>query len=203
MTDLETGLIKSALHPFSECYVRCGPVDQICLGDPDPEKINLDYITNCLSGLNRFLGYTNDAHFKRINVLEHSIYVYMTLVTELGQREAMSQRKLMRTALAHDFPEAYTGDIISPIKACWPAYQEWEATIMWPVLAKKYDLLDPIPEIIHAIDKAVRVEEMKLILGVGGRPDSTFYRHNIAPESIEMYFRDHWQLVAPYDRSKV
>jgi len=67
--------------------------------DPQPEDIHLDDIIISLCNLCRFNGHCCSFY----SVAQHSLLVQL-------------YSKDQRTGLAHDFPEAYYGDISSPLK---------------------------------------------------------------------------------------
>jgi putative hydrolase of HD superfamily len=65
----------------------------------------------------------------RENVAEHSFFVALIadwLVADLG-REDVDVAKVMRMALYHDIEEAYTGDLVTPVKyRSATLLKEWE-----------------------------------------------------------------------------
>lgn len=105
--------------------------------DPKPEQILIEDIAHALSNLCRFNGHTA----KFYSVAQHSLDVM-----ELTRDE----HKL--TALLHDASEAYLVDVPSPIKALLPEYKAIEDKIM-RVIAQKFGITYPLPEIVHQADK--------------------------------------------------
>lgn len=102
---------------------------------PDPDKIVIEDIAHALSLLCRYGGHTRRFY----SVAEHSIFV--------------SQLNHYRLeGLLHDATEAYLGDMIYPLKAALPAYKELEHNLMG-VIAEKFNLTYPFPEIISIVDK--------------------------------------------------
>jgi 5'-deoxynucleotidase YfbR-like HD superfamily hydrolase len=76
----------------------------INLYDPDPDDFNIRDIALGLSNLNRFNGQTRPGY----NVAQHSVHV--------ARMFEKLDPKLRLGALLHDAHEAYTGDIVRPIK---------------------------------------------------------------------------------------
>lgn len=78
--------------------------------DPDPAKIELLDIARSLSRICRFNGRTT----RHYSVLEHSLRVRtLGMMTQLRRTSSTLERAL----LLHDAAEAYTGDIIQPMKS--------------------------------------------------------------------------------------
>ncbi|MBN9301656.1 MULTISPECIES: hypothetical protein [Dysgonomonas] len=102
-------------------------VDMICIED----------IAHALSMLCRFGGHCSEFY----SVAQHSL-LCADLVPEEYKLEA----------LLHDAAEAYLVDLPSPIKHRMPDYQTIEDKLM-KVIAKKFDLVYPFPEVIHKADK--------------------------------------------------
>lgn len=71
--------------------------------DPDPALIDIEDIAYSLAGINRFGAHTRP----RYTVAEHSVMVSRLVEDDVALR-----------GLLHDAPEAYLGDIISPVKRC-------------------------------------------------------------------------------------
>jgi len=82
--------------------------------DPKPEMILVEDIVHSLSLINRFNGAAKFPY----SVAQHSLYVAGLLPPEL---------KLQ--GLLHDAPEAYVGDMVSPLKKIMTEYKEVEAGI--------------------------------------------------------------------------
>lgn len=89
---------------------------QIFLQHPRVEDVDLRDIAFALSRINRFTGHCSPTW----SVGQHSLYCCEMAL--LSYRPASIQL----LALAHDFPEAYLGDVSSPLKACISGYRELE-----------------------------------------------------------------------------
>ncbi len=86
---------------------------RVFLANPTVDSINLDDIAHGLSNLCRFNGQCN----KFYNVAEHSVQVASVVHRLWGDP------KLTRSALMHDSPEAYIGDMTRPLKDIDFVYQ--------------------------------------------------------------------------------
>ena len=113
------------------------------LSNPSPDKICLDDIAHSLSQLCRFVGSTHRFY----SVAEHSL-----MVSHLVKPENK------HWALMHDAAEAYTGDVISPLKKIiGGGYSDFENRIL-SVIEQKYTLGDISDEVILA-DKFATIQE--------------------------------------------
>lgn len=104
--------------------------------NPRPEDISIVDIAHALSLTCRFGGQCSQFY----SVAEHSIYVALFAPKTLG-----------REALLHDATEAYLTDIPRPIKRHLNDFRALENSLE-KVIAEKFNLLHPLPPIIHEID---------------------------------------------------
>jgi hypothetical protein len=74
--------------------------------DPDVEEIHIRDVALALAALPRFGGHAGE----RYSVGQHSLLVCEIVCSELGRPD------LARDALLHDAAEAFTGDIVRPLK---------------------------------------------------------------------------------------
>lgn len=115
--------------------------------NPKPEHIVLEDIAHALSQISRFNGHL----VRPYTVAEHSINVASILPPE---------HRLW--GLLHDAAEAYIGDITRPLKAAIPALEEVELRVL-RVVARKYGLSWPMPQIVKRADDAlIRLEAEEL-----------------------------------------
>ena len=114
-------------------------VDDILLGD----------IAHSLSQQCRFNGHT--PHF--YSVAEHSVLVADRLPASLKV-----------WGLMHDAAEAYVGDLISPIKREIRSYRNLEDRLLG-VIAERFGLCWPVPDMVFAADKAQIAAEMCSLRG--------------------------------------
>lgn len=88
-----------------------------------------DILNTTIHSLNHHLRYAGMRAGHRENVAEHSFFVALIadwLVADMG-REDVDPAKVMRMALYHDIEEAYTGDLVTPIKyRSASLLEEWE-----------------------------------------------------------------------------
>lgn len=122
--------------------------------DPQIDHVDIIDIAHSLSNINRWIGHTNRPY----NVAEHSIHVAW-LIKEQG-----GNTRDQLWGLLHDASEAYFGDIASPIKHSFSELVKFEHNIQ-QVIAKKFNLPWPMPEIVHRADKkSLLIEANNLFL---------------------------------------
>lgn len=118
-----------------------------------PDMVRLSDVTHALSNICRFNGHAI-AHY---SVAQHSILV--AWIVEVH----MKRPDLAWTALMHDAPEAYLGDVISPLRRGLPdykaAYDEAERTVLL-ALGAQYPLP---PEVREADLLALATEARELM----------------------------------------
>lgn len=142
----------------------------VALLDPNADDILLEDIVEAASRIIRFSGHST------ITLLEHSLRVcYLAIENGATVREA-------RTALMHDAHEVYVSDLSSPLKQAMrlsegggpSTYDNLEQSFM-AVMAEKFDLTFPHPQIIHDADMEALGQEADHTWGEGtaeewGRP---------------------------------
>ncbi len=139
--------------------------------DPRPEDINLADIAHSLSNLCRFNGQCNSFY----SVAQHSVLV--SRIVDSSQAFP---------GLFHDASEAYTGDIITPLKKYLPPeYREIESEIE-KVIFERFGIKpeDVNYREIKNADKIALVTEMRDVMGkppVKWNEDGLFEPH---PERI-------------------
>ena len=116
--------------------------------NPQPEMILLKDIIHSLSLINRFNGAAKFPY----SVAQHSLYVAGLLPDELKLH-----------GLLHDAPEAYVGDMVSPLKKIMTEYKEVEANIA-RVVANVFGLSYPAPAEVKKADLAVLSAEREQVL---------------------------------------
>jgi uncharacterized protein len=118
--------------------------------NPDKGDIDPVDIAQALSMQCRFNG-----HVKRFySVAEHSFYV----------SHIVSPRAAFY-GLMHDAPEAYIGDMIQPLKECFPEFKAIEDIIMDEVAERFQVPIDKaIIDEVHAADKWIVFQEGKELL---------------------------------------
>lgn len=121
--------------------------------DPRVEDLDIEDIAHGLSMKCRYGGHT----LSFFSVAQHSIIV-ADIVERIG-----SDRQLILTALMHDAAEAYSADVVRPIKVQMPQFKEIENKIE-AVIAKKYGLIWPFPPIIKWADNTALNTERRDLL---------------------------------------
>lgn len=129
----------------------------IDLTDIKAGDITLEDVVGGLANINRFNG-RHDAYSKPVTVLQHSYAMYLYV-----KQTQPENQNLAITCLIHDAPEAYTGDIIAPIKKYLPQIAEVESKI-FDVLAMVYKLPTMLGEDVKHIDNiACQIEWVKVV----------------------------------------
>lgn len=130
-------------------------------------ELNVTDIAHALGNLCRFQGHC--LHF--YSVAEHS---YLMATYALDVLESV---ELARACLWHDAPEAYIGDIPSPLKDLLRIYgvpiAEYEARI-WRRLAAEFDLPPTLPEVVHELDLRILVDERQALTSLRGQRDNVW-----------------------------
>ncbi len=99
---------------MSDAWIQTCSGGLFNLADPRPDDIHLTDIAIALSRCARFAGHTSEFY----SVAEHSVHV--SLIAPPGCACA---------GLMHDASEAYTGDIVKPLKRLLPEFATIEARI--------------------------------------------------------------------------
>lgn len=119
--------------------------------DPRPEEVKIEDIAAGLSKQCRFNGHIDRFY----SVAEHSV-IASTLTTDIH---------LAKWLLMHDAPEAYIGDMVRPLKAVIPQFQEIEDRIM-TAIAERVGLDGDMPAEVKTIDNIMcSTEKRDLIPG--------------------------------------
>ncbi len=128
----------------------------IDLVNPSEDQIYLDDIATALSRICRFAGHSNVF----FSVAQHSVLVMSLVGESFGGNEL--------EGLLHDAPEAYLGDVISPLKHLLGAGYKTLETNFETVIAQKFGLHwdSSIKSAIKKADlKALELEHQALIIG--------------------------------------
>lgn len=122
---------------------------------PTPDMVDLEDIAHALAHLTRYTGHAK-FHY---SVAEHSILVWQR-VCELG-----GDRQTQRQALAHDFAEAYVGDLSSPMKRLLgDSYRSVERRV-WKAVADKFGLAPTMHWLVRQADVEMLMTEARELLG--------------------------------------
>lgn len=126
--------------------------------DPCTDKISLAEVAHALSHICRFGGHTRRFY----SVAAHSVFV-SRLAEALDPTAAFA-------GLMHDAPEAYIGDLVSPIKRQVPAFRALEKK--WAIAvgnAFGVDLVE-LPEAVKLADTVALIFEREALLPPSPRP---------------------------------
>lgn len=108
--------------------------------DPRPQDFCIEDIVHSLSNIVRFNGHAQ----RQLTVAQHSVFVSEQVPGDCAF-----------LGLLHDAPEAYTGDMISPLKAVLgSAFTDMEDRI-WRAIAKRFDIDEQV-EAWRAVKEADR-----------------------------------------------
>lgn len=179
--------------------------ERFCPAAPDVEKIHIEDIAHALSNLSRYCGHCSSFY----SVAEHSVFVATEMVKlvfgEKG-RDLWSlwdlpipevELQMIRSAFLHDAPEAYVGDVTSPLKHLCKGYRIIEKRVELAV-QKRFDLSFPLDiEEIKQCDVSVFLAEKAQLMGdnvepwsVTGDPADTGKLHCWPPQTAkEMFLR--------------
>lgn len=179
MSTVEHGLMRTQLGWYSFL-------------DPQVEDVRMEDIIYGMKRILRFAGHSN------VTLADHSLRVFDICRWELGS----SIEKVQRTALLHDAHEVYVGDVSNPLKtamrtavhdsgALTSVYDDIE-NINAEVVAERFDLIYPHPEIVKKADLMARSVEVDLTWGVGEAerwgleppPRATMRRKYASPEKL-------------------
>lgn len=134
----------------STAWVQTYTGRRVDLFDPRLDQIDIEDIAHALSMQCRFNGHTRDFY----SVAQHSVIVSMTVPPRLAF-----------AGLMHDAAEAYTGDLVRPLKRALPQFKEAERAI-WEAICQKWALdAELAPEVREADLRALATEARDLLPG--------------------------------------
>ena len=119
--------------------------------DPRIEDIDIVDIAGALSRICRFGGHLKDC-YDHYSVAEHCIHV-----------SRLVPREHALAGLLHDATEAYTGDVVRPLKQELTGYKRIEYR-NWLLIARKFGLAEELPECVHHADVAMLFAEHEVLL---------------------------------------
>lgn len=124
--------------------------------DPDPELVQLEEIAHSLATSTRYTGHAVKPYF----IAEHVVRASRLVEKEHGAGIAM-------WVLHHDDPEAYIGDLASPLKrdpAFGQRFRGAEDRIMRYAICPAFNLPWPEPPEVHAVDTLMLKWEVRDIM---------------------------------------
>lgn len=139
---------ETQIKPFIQTYSG-----KAFWADAEPEMVETPDIANALSLNCRWAGHIHQFY----SVAQHSCYMHDKL------RERYSgDAQLLLWALMHDASEAYIADIPRPFKPLIEGYMDIEEKLMH-VIAKRYGLHWPMPEMVKRYDGLILFDEAKML----------------------------------------
>ena len=133
----------------SEAWIQTSSGRKFHIFKPKAEDIVIEDAAHALSLQCRFTGHTPELY----SVAQHSIYVSM-----------MCSEENALCALLHDLPEAYIGDMATPLKRRMNAFNQVEGEI-WKTVSTKYGLPEIMPPEIKVCDKKAFRMEWAYLMG--------------------------------------
>lgn len=118
--------------------------------EPGKHWMDIESIAHSLSLICRFNGHCKEFY----SVAQHSVYV-----------SQLCKPDNRLSGLLHDAPEAYIGDMVSPLKKMIPAFQAFEGDV-WEVLARQQGLPLALPQDVKDADLEMLALEARDLMGV-------------------------------------
>lgn len=146
----------------------------IDLTDIKAGDITLEDVVGGLANINRFNGRHNE-YSSPITVLQHSYAMYLYV-----KHMQPDNKELAIACLIHDAPEAYTGDILAPIKEQLPLIGEIERNI-FKALAGTYLLPTDFSNDVHLIDALACFVEWSSFVA----PNQKVCEQNLVPFGLD------------------
>lgn len=128
--------------------------------------LDIEDIAHALSQICRFNGHCREFY----SVAQHSVYVSQLVSQAHGF-----------AGLMHDAPEAYLGDMVSPLKRRIPEFRQHEQWL-WMVVAKQFGLPLEMPEEVRKMDLVMLAAEARDLL----KADVSTWGLAAAPEWIRI-----------------
>lgn len=115
--------------------------------DPDPTVLSIEELAHVLSNVCRFSGHVR--HF--YSVAQHAVNASLIVSPENA-----------KTALMHDTAEAFTNDIVTPLKHIVPTFREIEVRIE-TAMAEHWGFQYPLPDEVKWADLAMLKIEKEVL----------------------------------------
>lgn len=133
-------------------WLQTGSGGRVSVDNPLPEEINIEDISKALSKLCRYNGHCEDFY----SVAQHCVLGAKFALENFGKEAA-------KEFLLHDATEAFVGDMIRPVKALNPWFQDTE-DLFWKAIAVKFGLPLQHSQSCHYIDNVMLVWEKRDLL---------------------------------------
>lgn len=119
---------------------------------PERGGVQIDDVIHALARISRFTGHTRGEHI--YSVAQHSVLVASIVADELGHPEHAL------AALLHDAPEAFYGDVASPLKAGLSEYRVTYA-LGEDAVMRSLGVSLPLPPVVHQGDMIALATEAR------------------------------------------
>lgn len=160
-------------HPYMWTY----SAKKFMIEDLKPEMIDIESIANGIAKECRFGGQIEGFY----SVARHSIILRHALSLQLP-------RHMWIYPLMHDAAEGYIRDMCKPVKVLLPDYSAMEERIM-KVIAAKYGLQYPFPEIVKQYDTRIVLDEALHLFHDEPEWVKDFEVHGIYPIGLDIKAR--------------
>jgi hypothetical protein len=135
--------------------VTCGNLMPYDIFNFTKDNVDYDFMINSISKLNRYIGHNK--HENGYTVAQHSVMMAKAALLVYGDTV------LAKQCLVHDLPEAYTGDIMKPLKnAIGSVFDSIEQNIEKCVF-EALEIQYPLDIRVKEIDKNIAQFEMSII----------------------------------------
>lgn len=160
--------------------------NKIYLSKLSETKLGLHDLVWAISGINRFQGH---------GCFDYSVAQHCVQLAEIGYETYLPEEYRL-ALLLHDLHESLTNDLIVPVKAANPVFNQWEKSVMdevirqfWPSNAEPYS---NFALTVHDLDKAIGQAELRAL----------FPQHNF-PELDNFFLRISPMRIVPRERGLV
>ena len=146
---VEINPVQHGMHPKLNPTLQTFSGKLVSILEPVLEDIRILDIAHSLSMICRYNGHTSRFY----SVAEHSVLMCRSFY-EHGYED-----EIQRVALMHDAPEYLTGDVTKPLKAVIAPIFRPIQNALWGLVATRFGLLETIPDIVHAADLRILMNE--------------------------------------------
>lgn len=150
------------------------------LANPKPEQFTFADISGALSKLCRFGGHLIGMY----SVAEHSVHC-----AAIAQADGLAEAA-QRAVLLHDAAEAFTGDIVKPLKIMLSEFPAIERRIEACIAAKFGVDFDAWADVVREIDRAMLIAERRILFPADGVTWTG--EESVRRLSVELHRWPHW-----------
>lgn len=158
--------------------------------------IDLRFITNtdiCIDDLVHGIANVKRFNGRGVSVLVHTLAMFDY---EYHFNDGNMREKMLKAVLLHDLAEAYTGDIIQPVKIAVPGFAELEKQVTNAILGHLFDVENDdewqnyLPNsnlsksFVKRIDLIALAAEYPLVFGDDAKPDEVWGINAMEKEKV-------------------